>query len=358
MSNVISYRRERVVSLYNVGFTAREIASALKVKESAVNNDVRYAINNGMQVSKGTVEERLSYGLRKYFMYSEFSEWDIFERVKIKAIVNAMVKSLTLKDILVAETPYEALLFELGRPNVVYLAQSALHKYGKEHGQGISYASLVSDLKARVVSDLKQALKFPIQVDENALEAALKTLPPRQEDVLRRRFFQGQTLEQIGDHYGINGERIRQIENQALRKLRHPSRYERIARYSDPQELLKYVGSLEQKVAEQAQAIAERDTIISEYRCTGTSTTTEKLHTGELRLKDKLDAKVESLGVSTRSCNSMRNANIRTIRELVQKTERNMLRINNFGRKSLEEVKGVLAEMGLEFGMRLPPEDY
>lgn len=358
MSNVLSYRRERIVSLYNIGFTTPEIASVLKVNASTVNNDVRYAINNGMQVSKGTVEERLSYGLRKYFMGSEFSEWDIFRRVKIKAIVDAVVKSLTLKDILVAETPYEALLFELGRRNVAYLAQSALYRYGKEHGQGISYESLVPDLKARVASDLRQALKFPIQVDESALEAALKTLPPRQEDVLRRRFFQGQTLEQIGDHYGRNGERIRQIEGQALRKLRKSPRYKWIIGHSEPQELLKYVGSLEQKIAEQAQAIEERDGIIAEYQKLGTSPTLAGKYITQPGLKTKLDTDIDSLQLSTRSYNGIRNANIKTIRGLVQKTEGEMLNIKNFGRKSLNELKEILASMGLQFGMRLPPEAY
>ena len=82
------------------------------------------------------------------------------------------------------------------------------------------------------------------------------------------------------------------------------------------------------------------------------------MHTQELGLKDKLDAEVDSLDISVRSYNCMKNGNIRTIRELVQKTEGEMLKIKNFGRKSLNELKDVLASMGLQFGMRLPPEAY
>ena len=48
-----------------------------------------------------------------------------------------------------------------------------------------------------------------------------------------------------------------------------------------------------------------------------------------------------------------KNANIRTLRELVQKTEGDMLRTKNFGRKSLNEIKDILASMGLSLGMRL-----
>ncbi len=54
-----------------------------------------------------------------------------------------------------------------------------------------------------------------------------------------------------------------------------------------------------------------------------------------------------------RSYNCLKNANIRTLRELVQKTEGDMLKTKNFGRKSLNEIKDILATMGLSLGMRL-----
>ena len=54
-----------------------------------------------------------------------------------------------------------------------------------------------------------------------------------------------------------------------------------------------------------------------------------------------------------RSYNCLKNANIRTIGELVQKTEAEMLKTKNFGRKSLNEIKEILREMGLDFGMRI-----
>jgi DNA-directed RNA polymerase subunit alpha len=54
-----------------------------------------------------------------------------------------------------------------------------------------------------------------------------------------------------------------------------------------------------------------------------------------------------------RSFNCLKNANIRTLRELVQKTEGEMLKTKNFGRKSLNEIKDILSSMGLGLGMRL-----
>lgn len=68
---------------------------------------------------------------------------------------------------------------------------------------------------------------------------------------------------------------------------------------------------------------------------------------------EDLDKSVEELELSVRSYNCLKNADIRTIRELVQKTEPEMLRTKNFGRKSLNEIKEILLTMGLNLGMRL-----
>ena len=62
---------------------------------------------------------------------------------------------------------------------------------------------------------------------------------------------------------------------------------------------------------------------------------------------------MDELELSVRSYNCLKNANIRTIRELVQKTEADMLRTKNFGRKSLNEIKEILTSMGLGLAMRL-----
>lgn len=62
---------------------------------------------------------------------------------------------------------------------------------------------------------------------------------------------------------------------------------------------------------------------------------------------------VEELELSVRSYNCLKNANIKTIADLVQKTEQEMLRTKNFGRKSLNEIKEILQTMGLRLGMRV-----
>jgi DNA-directed RNA polymerase subunit alpha len=69
------------------------------------------------------------------------------------------------------------------------------------------------------------------------------------------------------------------------------------------------------------------------------------------KLFEKLNRHVNELELSVRSINCLQNANIGTIGELVQKTESEMLRTKNFGRKSLNELKELLEAMGLSFGM-------
>jgi len=71
------------------------------------------------------------------------------------------------------------------------------------------------------------------------------------------------------------------------------------------------------------------------------------------KLKELLNRSVEEMELSVRSSNCLKTANIKMIGELVTKTESEMLRYRNFGRKSLNEIKEILAEMGLSLGMDL-----
>jgi DNA-directed RNA polymerase subunit alpha len=78
---------------------------------------------------------------------------------------------------------------------------------------------------------------------------------------------------------------------------------------------------------------------------------------GELpeNLAEYLNKSVDELELSVRSANCLKNAGIRSIRDLVQKTEKEMLETKNFGRKSLNEIKDILRPMGLSLGMEIEP---
>jgi DNA-directed RNA polymerase subunit alpha len=73
------------------------------------------------------------------------------------------------------------------------------------------------------------------------------------------------------------------------------------------------------------------------------------------RVRRMLERSVEELELSVRSSNCLRAAEIKTIGDLVQKSEPEMLKYRNFGRKSLKEIQDILSEMGLHFGMDISP---
>ena len=87
----------------------------------------------------------------------------------------------------------------------------------------------------------------------------------------------------------------------------------------------------------------------------------EEVVTDELRprveLNENLFRNVDELELSVRASNCLKTANIRTIADLVQKTEPELLKTKNFGKKSLNEIKTILGEMGLSLGMRLDAEE-
>ena len=74
-------------------------------------------------------------------------------------------------------------------------------------------------------------------------------------------------------------------------------------------------------------------------------------------LNENLFRNVDELELSVRASNCLKTANIRSIADLVQKTEGELLKTKNFGKKSLNEIKTILGEMGLSLGMRLDPDE-
>lgn len=87
----------------------------------------------------------------------------------------------------------------------------------------------------------------------------------------------------------------------------------------------------------------------------------EKRDSGVPKLNENLFRSVDDLELSVRSANCLKNANIRYIGELVVRSETEMLKTKNFGRKSLNEIKEILSEMGLNLGMKIegwPPPGW
>ncbi|APG24171.1 MAG: DNA-directed RNA polymerase subunit alpha [Syntrophotalea acetylenica] len=92
-----------------------------------------------------------------------------------------------------------------------------------------------------------------------------------------------------------------------------------------------------------------------------TETVVEEESEENRKINENLYRSVEELELSVRSANCLKNANIHLIGDLVQRSEAEMLKTQNFGRKSLNEIKDILADMGLSLGMALenfPDPEY
>jgi DNA-directed RNA polymerase subunit alpha len=104
-------------------------------------------------------------------------------------------------------------------------------------------------------------------------------------------------------------------------------------------------------VAYAAKILKDQLTIFINFEEEAEATTSTKEE--DEPLNENLFRSVEELELSVRSANCLQNANIHLIGELVQRTESEMLKTKNFGRKSLKEIKEILADMGLSLGMRI-----
>jgi len=132
----------------------------------------------------------------------------------------------------------------------------------------------------------------------------------------------------------------------------------RVGRLTDYDKLLMEITTDGSQTPEDAMAISAK--ILKEHMNlfinfeeeeTGDDEIEKETEEEKVKLFEKLNKHVNELELSVRSINCLQNANIGSIGELVQKTESEMLKTKNFGRKSLNELKEILDTMGLAFGM-------
>lgn len=267
--------------------------------------------------------------------------------------------------------PYIKLLRAIFAPDVSAVEQVDARGFWLAYLLGInhkmieppaSWPEIRRVLVRRYVAQYRKGI-MPILPPEafDRIEEALETLSERERDILWRRFGlhydKSQTLEQVGADYNLSRDQIRQLEARALRFLRHSSRRKLLLPLVHP------VGDIlrEQWEAE-AREVALREKMtkqttapVTVVRPKWAGGNIERTLTHEQF--DQLSRLVSELELSVRSENCLENTNIRYIGELVQKTEADLLKTRNFGRKSLKEIKEVLATMGLELGMKVdwPP---
>jgi hypothetical protein len=182
------------------------------------------------------------------------------------------------------------------------------------------------------------------------VNAELAKLSPNGEKIIRLRFGLGcnepaaemggepWTIEQCAQRFEMGEFWVRQTEAKALRQLRNPERSHHLRFWIESAEAtaLRWLG-------EQTTPKLPTPAIIIAGQVTPEVAA----------LVEKLNKSIEDINeMSVRSYNCLKNSGIQTIRELAEKTEDEMLQIKNFGRRNLDEMRGILASMDLMFGMR------
>lgn len=195
------------------------------------------------------------------------------------------------------------------------------------------------------------------------INQALETLSEKEEQIIKLYFginSEKQTLEQIGKGCGVSRERIRTIKEKALHKLRHPTRTGQLKHipitWADVlEENSVFCRQIEEQQVQIYQMQEQQTQInkeMAQYRQAASilyplSVQAESNENDE-RAK-LLQKPISDFKLSARNANCLAAANIQTVGDLVAKTEDDMLKYRHYGRKSLNELKAILEEMGLSF---------
>lgn len=161
-----------------------------------------------------------------------------------------------------------------------------------------------------------------------------KTLTPREERVIDAYYKEGLTLGEIAKEFDVTRARIQQIQSKAIRRLSLPTK----------------VNMLIQNV----EKLSERDSLKTEIeqeilylqKELWKIKNTPEVFFEENKERLKIDIDIEELDLSVRSFNCLKRAGIYTVRDLIQKTEEELLKVRNLGRKSCKEVKTILNNNG------------
>lgn len=205
----------------------------------------------------------------------------------------------------------------------------------------------------------------------DAVNAALATLTNREVAILQRIYgivnhAQSQTLQQIADDLAITESVVRSIKARALKKLRHPTRSKKLRDipvtwanvFSQIDQLKNELKRTEAQFDEFANRMNTEMGKYHEAVTTAINTlfplTQNSGENPKNSLEILLQKPVSDFDLSVRAQNCLKLANIETLGDLASKTESEMLRIRNLGRHCLNELKQILSDHGLSFGMTAP----
>lgn len=182
-----------------------------------------------------------------------------------------------------------------------------------------------------------------LQVNQYNLIKILDTLTEREKAIIISRFKDKKTLQAIGESTGVSGERIRQIEAKALRKLGHPTRtwYLKTITINEHNKALETIMNLE---AENHRIINKYNKLVEDIK---TGKAISKLSNEEVT--NIYNMKIEELGLSVRAYNCLYRAGIKGLGNLLELKVEELTKIRNLGAKTADEIIYTVESCGYKF---------
>ncbi len=364
------FSKRLAIRLYNMGLTYDEASSSVKLSNGSVKNIYREARDNGVYVSEGTNNQRLDEGIRTYFtglldaLSSDGMDWyvkKIFERKILRKTIRQAEKDLSIDDLLISD-PYQRLLNDvLQYPGY---EPGLYNEFRKAKKGEYTIENFRSFARSYVLEVFHKNYMPPEFIDKKKLEDMIDGLTPREQKVIRDIYLEKRTQVSVGKDYAVSNERIGQIKRKALRKLRKPKNREILSRYRYPKAMLAYVSSLEEKNSELQDRIYWMQEVIDKTKSFLKDTPQMKglleiyldldnaVPSVQEQYRENLKLDLDGFGLSVRTAKCLEGADIRKIRDLAAKKEKELLNIKNFGIRCLKECSELLAGFNLNFGMK------
>lgn len=302
-------------------------------------------------------------------------DYYVLQALEEKILSSAKIPFGLFREIYLAvmgmDNPHQRLLRDIYDVYIPYGLTSWVNRNFKELLRGKEFRSgseLRNALKAAFYAEILSGEYQISPLDEEdirIIEVQLLTLTPHEEKVIRMRYGLGgerQSLEEIGAHFNVTRERIRQVEAKTLRKLRHPSRSRYLKNFQNMQIRLTALSDRTKSFEDKLRTTDENLDQVSRRLEVTEQALRQLPFAKELAglpedspkpVDPILDRSVDELEFSVRTYNCLDRAGIKTVRDLVQRSDREMLAVKNFGKKCLREIKEILKEMHLDLGMVL-----
>lgn len=364
-------RREKVLALHEAGFSLSQIASALPMSTDTIWRDFESLGLSGHSTPTTPFPERL-----KRFAWSavsgqtsvpaDFINYSFPEVAVVKSFLAGV--TATMRNLLLPECPdhqrnyidFLKALFEVPEETAQPIqAEAVWNEYLSQVRENRtapaeSLAALQDELCFRVVGR-HRPLIMPIWPDAvfGEIQAALNTLSAQAHRIIDARFgLTGATLtlEAIGDELGCTRENVRQCEMRAMSALLNSPEGEALRRFIQPVGDSLSAGFEEKRRAAQADRAANAKQRTEEERVAAEK---EALRNLILVLNEPIP--LNWLSVRNRKC--LEANGVTTYGQLAKKTEAQLLGTKNFARRSLNQLRWLLKQKGLVFGMSLQTVD-